>query len=266
MLFRRKNLAWLIALGVIVGFGVLAVLTSGVAGAPVIAAVLMALYGGAALASVIDINANRMIEQSRSSLSSMRMSADAREASERARRRGGDSFSEVAMTDIGLIASQTSASGLDMRRSRAVSKDDDGVRPFLTLQVAPYAAERQVMIRFEMVDAHGEQQYVHEMRTYLRDGIMNILADHHLPLYGNDDAVQAGEWDLRVLLDDRLVGVYGFTVAPSVGERFGRSRRAAAPSADPVRRLADDDTPMNLEDLLRGNPTSNSQRNQDRRR
>ena len=68
------------------------------------------------------------------------------------------------------------------------------------------------------------------MRTYLRDGEMNILADHQLPLVESERALQAGDWDLRVYVDGSLLGAHMFTLAPSLSDRFRRfeQRRRSA--------------------------------------
>ena len=143
------------------------------------------LYLLAAAATVIDFQPERLLDRSRSSLTMMRMSSEAREAVERAQRRGGYFDDGLTLLDVGLITAQSNREGMVMRRTRSVSLDDDGVRPFITLHVQPDYAERIARIRFEIIDGNGEPQYVHEMRTYLRDGEMNILADHQLPLAEN---------------------------------------------------------------------------------
>jgi hypothetical protein len=63
------------------------------------------------------------------------------------------------------------------------------------------------------------------MRTYLREGEMSIMTDHHLALAGNRDVQGAGDWDLRVYLDGNLVGMQNFMLAPSMNDR---QRRLAA--------------------------------------
>jgi len=112
--------------------------------------------------------------------------------------------------------------GLAMRRTRNISKDDDGVRPFITLYVHPEEAERQAVIRYEMYNQLGEEQYVHEMKTYLREGELNLLADHHLPLSGNRGIDGSGDWDLRVYVDGNLIGMHNLMLSPSVNERRRR--------------------------------------------
>jgi hypothetical protein len=113
-------------------------------------------------------------------------------------------------------------------------------------------AEQTVTIRFEIIDQNGQQQYIHEMRTYLHDGEMNILADHQLPLDGNDRLSGTGDGDLRVSVDGRLIGALSYTLAPSVRER-NRQFNRADPNDTRARRLEDQepDSPTTLEDLLR---------------
>jgi hypothetical protein len=210
MRLRKRNTAWLLILAALLGI----VLLSGAATVEV-AAALIALYAVALLASIIEIQPSQLIDRSRSSLTSMRMSSDAREAVERARRRGSLTNPDLTLLDIGLITTHSGREGMVMRRTRSVSLDDDGVRPFITLHVQPESADRHALIRYEIIDQNGDTQYVHEMRTFLRDGEMNILADHHLRLYDNERRLGAGDWDLRVMIDGALVAAYSFTMAPS---------------------------------------------------
>jgi hypothetical protein len=128
-----------------------------------------------------------------------------------------------------------------MRRTRNVSKDDDGVRPFITLHVLPEEAERQALIRYEIYNHLGEEQYVHEMKTYLREGELSLLADHHLPLAGNRGVDGNGDWDLRVYVDNNLIGMHNLMLSPSVNERRRRlsGEEELAPARESRRSLAD---------------------------
>jgi hypothetical protein len=243
MRLRKKNLVWLTMLGALVMIAVL----SGIATAPV-AITLIALYAVALGASVLEIQPERLIDRSRSSLTMMRMSSEAREAVERAQRRGSYFASGLTLLDVGLITTQAGQEGIVMRRARSVSKDDVGLRPFISLHVQPENADRTAVIRFEIIDHNGDQQYIHEMRTYLHDGEMNILTDHHLPLEDNARITGAGDWDLRVYIDSVLMGAHNFTLAPSLRERYEHFERSAAKLSD---ERPDADIPLSLEDLLR---------------
>lgn len=265
MRLKRQNFAWLTALGAAVGIAVL----SGAGGA-LVSVTLLGLWLAAALASVIDVQPERIIDRSRSSLTAMRMSAEAREAVERAHRRGSTFDAGLTLLDVGLITAQSNRDGMVMRRTRSVSLDDDGVRPFITLHVQPENAEQIAVIRFEIIDGKGATQYVHEMRTFLRDGEMNILADHQLPLVENA-VLQSGDWDLRVFVDGKLLGAHLFTLAPSITNRFERLEqrdqgRSAAPAASAASSYSStsssqdkqDETPLSLEDLLRSRSNGGS--------
>lgn len=247
MRIRKQNVTWLAILGVLVAIALLA----NVAATPVQVYTLLGLYVVALAASLLEIRPARIISDvQRSSIARMRMSPQAQEAADRAARRGSLGVNGVTMLDIGLIVSHTTSEGMVMRRSRAFSKDDDGVRPYLTLQVHPHAADTTSIIRFEMVDHNGQQQYVHEMKTYLRDGEMNILADHQLPLGRNAHLEGSGDGDLRVYMDGALLGALNYTLAPSVRERNRQISRMQQLEDE----LVDDeslDSPMSLEDLLR---------------
>jgi len=246
MRLKRRNFAWLTVLGAAVAIAVL----SGVA-SPVVSATLLVLYLAAAAATVIDFQPEQILDRSRSSLTQMRMTSEAREAVERARRRGGSFDDGLTLLDIGLITSQSNREGMVMRRTRSVSLDDDGVRPFISLHVQPEYADRTVRIRFEILDGAGTTQYVHEMNTYLRDGEMNILADHQLPLVENATAFQSGDWDMRVYVDGKLLGAHTFTLAPSLNNRFQRTDPTDAAARITLRDKPQDEAPLSLEDLLR---------------
>ena len=82
MRLRRRNLAWLTIIGALVGI----VLLSGAATATVSVA-LLALFATAMAASLIELQpAKTLVKGPRSTLAMMRMSPQAREAVERARR------------------------------------------------------------------------------------------------------------------------------------------------------------------------------------
>jgi hypothetical protein len=260
MRLKRRNFAWLTALGAAVAVAVLAGTT------PIVSATLIGLYLVAAAATVIDFKPERLLDRSRSSLTMMRMSSEAREAVERAQKRGSYNDNGPTLLDIGLITAQSNRDGMVMRRTRSVSLDDDGVRPFITLHVQPQQADQTARIRFEIIDGNGATQYVHEMRTYLRDGEMNILADHQLPLAENA-ALQSGDWDLRVSMDGKLIGAHMFTLAPSLNDRFRRvaSGQQTTPSTTASQnsgRLSQQDNPsdepLSLEELLRSRSNRNN--------
>ena len=244
---RRRPVAWLLILGLMIGVA----LISGAA-IPVEATLaLLALYAVALAGSFINFKPEQLLDRSRSSLTMMRMSSEAREAVERARRRGSVLNSSLTLLDIGLITSHSSREGMVMRRTRSVSKDEDGVRPFITMHVQPESADQTAVLRFEMLDQNGDLQYVHEMRTYLRDGEMNILADHHLPLMGNDAITGGGDWDLRIYVNGTLMGAHTFNQTPSINERFGRYEREEQEARPHLRYTESEEQPMSLEDLLR---------------
>ncbi len=250
MRLRRRNVAWLVALGAMIGVGLLFSAAS-----VQVMALLAGIYALAVAASIIEIQPRQLLSNApRSPLALMRMSPQAREATERARRRGSQAPAGLTLLDIGLITMESGGSGTVMRRTRSVSLDEDGVRPYITLHVAPEEADRNSIIRFEIIDQNGDVQYVHEMKTRMRDGDMNILADHQLPLMDNTRLSGAGDWDLRVLVDGAVIGLLAFTTSPSLRERDRMLRQD-----DAARRLAEqehDDAPATLDDLLRGSNKS----------
>lgn len=261
---NRQNRIWLVALSVLM---TLVIISPNLA--PPLQALLLGVFLLAMLGTFISPDARQKLIQAVSSRAPLvgdrgRMSAQAREATERAQARGDYRRDRLTLIDIGLIASHSGAEGMVMRRTRSVSKDDDGVRPFITLQVPPDEAERKANVRFAFIDQTGRQQYDYEMSVYLRDGELNVLADRHMPLMGNDHVAGMGDWDLRVYIDGALVGVHGFALTPSTDERQQRVRGgqhfvAESDADDVARRLSDSDparrpdsVPMSLEDLLRG--------------
>jgi hypothetical protein len=245
MRYRKSSTSWLVALAALTGIAVL----SGTATVAVQVA-LLALFATALVLTLSPGRPARIVRVARASGAAARMSADAREAAARARREGALGTTDLTLLDIGLIALESSDEGMHMRRTSSPSLDDDALRPFVTLHVQPTAAERRALVRFELRDGQGKSRYVHELRPYLRAGDMNLLADHQLPLRENPDALQAGDWDLRLFIDGRLMADHVFTLTPSLENRFARARRLE--SREPAPRSTPADQSMSLEDLLRG--------------
>ncbi len=255
MRIRRHNTLWLTILGTLVA---IVVLSGGAT--PTVTAALIGLFALALAASVIELRPRRLLDTVPASpLQLMKMSPHAREATERARRRTAYMPTGLALMDVGLISLQSSPEGMVMRRSRSISLDDNGVRPYITLNVAASESDRNAVIRFEILDQNGQAQYVHEMKTYLRDGEMNILADHQLPLTGNDKVAGAGDWDLRVYADGALMGMLSFSTTPSLAERQRLFQRSVG---DAALRLEDEaeDSPISLQDLLHADSKNRNQR------
>jgi hypothetical protein len=254
----KRNIIWLGILSILM---VLVIISPNIA--TEVQLLLMAVFAlamaGTLLAQDVREKVVRAITERVSvPLSGNRASSDAREAIERARMRIDYYPHAVEMIDIGVIAAQTGREGMVMRRTRSISKDDDGARPFVTLDIPPEQADRHATLRFEFIDQNGQEQYVHQMRVYLREGEMNVLADHHLPMAGNDEIAGVGDWDLRVTLDDSLIGLHGFQLSASSEEKRQRvNGQHFVTESDEARRgrLQDDPSrPMSLEDLLRDDP------------
>lgn len=223
--YKRRNTIWL---GLLLAMTGLAFIAGTIT--PGIELVLLALIAGALVTSfTLDAGRsrnlfNQLSQRATHSLLTSKLSPTAREALNRAEGRGVSINPNLTMIDVGLIASMYGEDGLAMRRTRSISKDENGVRPFVTFQVDPQEADRNAIVRFELIDQQGQSQYVHEMDVYLRDGEFNILADHHLPLADNDNITGMGDWDLRVQIDGKLVGIHSFTLSPSYEERQERLR------------------------------------------
>lgn len=256
MRFNRRYTAWLAILAALIGVAVVA----GTGASPAVLAALFGLYAAALGLSVLQGQPNLLRRSLPASpLAMMRMSAPAREAADRARRRTGYSPPGFTLMDIGVIALIRGEDGdVLWRRGRSVSLDDDGVRPYISLNVEPQQSDRSATVRFEILDQGGDVQFIHEMKTYLRPGETNLIPDHLLPLAGNDRLKGAGDWDLRVSLDGVLLGMLGFTTTPSLRER----RQNLMRSQPGATRLQDEqeDSPVPLEELLRQPPRENKGR------
>lgn len=262
--YKRQNTLWLAALSVVMA---LVMVSSNISAD--VQALMLGLFVVALAGSFIDLSSGERFMQAiqqRTALNRSRATPQAREAIARASNRAGYRPTDVQLADVGLIAAQSGSDGLVMRRTRSISKDDDGVRPFVTLNVDAAQSERNAYIRFEMVDQNGREQYIHEMQVYLRDGEMNILADHHLPLMKNEQIAGMGDWDLRIYIDGALAGVHNFALAPSYEERRGRLNRRGqyyvteSERAREHEREESEELPMSLEELLRNQSRNSSQR------
>lgn len=253
--FKKRNTAWLIALALLIGFALLAAEVT-----PAVQLALLGIFIVAAIASSFELGRERqtILDAIRKAPIRQRVSPQAREASERARSRGGFVNDRAMMLDLGLIVNHASYEGMVMRRTRNVSKDDDAVRPFVTLHIDPEEADRHAVLRFEIYNENGEQQYVHEMKPYLRDGEVTIMADYHLPLAGNRDITGGGSWDMRVYLDGNMIGMHDFSFAPSLdertqrlaGEQPARAGRASGISQYEIIDEEPQELPVSLQDLL----------------
>jgi len=249
MRFKRQNVIWV---AMLLALSTLAV----VGGAPPLlgAFLLVATLAAAALAFLPA--PQRVVRSIQSNTTASRtarsMSPRARHAVSRASARGGRLSADMSLLDIGIIATTMTENGLEMRRDEQVSKDDQGVRPFLVLKVERPEAERRARFRFEVLDHTGREQYVHEMDVYLREGEMNILPDTHLPLQGNTRLEGMGECTVRIAIDGEMVAIDSFTLIPAYEERRSRlsgTRRTYAMDDGEGRRSSGGS--VSLEDLLR---------------
>ena len=255
--YNPRNTIWLAALSVLMALVIISDISLGVQ------ALLAGIFALALAGAFIDFGARRALGEAlrqRSPLSKTRMTPQAREAVARANSRLTLGVANLQLTDIGLIATQTGSDGMNMRRTRSVSKDDDGVRPYITLYVPSAEADRSATVQFELYDQNGEEQYRRVTTAFLRSGEMNILADTHLPLFDNDHISGVGDWDLRVSVDGVMLGIHSFALTASVDERRRRLRRESNDyyAADDGERAQGgrhvhirDDAPMSLEELLR---------------
>lgn len=198
---------------------------------------IIGLYGIIAGLVLFDFNPTRAIREQKPKAEKPTGTTQAREALNRAASSGGGDWVGLTLEDIGLIASVRSEDGLTFQRTRTISNDYDGARPYIQVQVGPAMAERRARLRFELIDPTGETRFVYEDNMYMRLGENTLHPDQHMPL-GMMPANQMGQWDIKVYVDGRLMGILGFNAAPTDDERLGRlsDRR---------------DRPASFEDLLR---------------
>ena len=133
------------------------------------------------------------------------------------RRAGYESGEDyVQVTDIGLLAyRQTDEPRLV--RYGGVLLDTHYLRPFVELWL-PYEARGQ--IRFELVDSDGRLRYADEADYDLERGKNTVLPGTWLPLKGK--TIDPGEWRLRVLASNTLLGVHVFDWREVGGGRIQR--------------------------------------------
>lgn len=267
---RKQNMLWLGGLSLLT---VLAVISPNIN--PLGVVLLIGAWAIGTFASFFNVTDSQNLLQSlqeRISRSRLGQSADALEAEARAKNRPQYRQTDIRLTDIGIIATQTGEEGISMRRARLVSKDDDAIRPFITLYIPPAMADRQATIRFEMSDHKGDDQFIYEMRVFLRDGTMNILSNNHLPMFDNPRISGTGAWDLRVYVDGVLMGIHDFNLTLSQTERRRRlaHRRQydETPSdgeidrAEKRLRTENLNVPLSLEELIRSQFDDKQQRSE----
>ena len=220
MRIKQRDQIWLVIIGILSTIAFLAA-------TPEVALLIRAAAVAAFVAAVGLVIARPSLEQIRQQISTAAASRPngtkaAQEAVQRAQARGEVPSVDLELTDIGLIASETGYDGVTFRRTRDVSNDDDGVRPYVQLKVGALNAERRALLRYELVDPTGETAFVHEEKVYLQLGENTLHPDQHLPLAGSLPPNKLGRWDLHTFIDGRLMGMLTFTVTPTDEERVAR--------------------------------------------
>lgn len=259
MQIKQRNLVWLGILGALTGIAIFAEALPTPA-----ALLLLGVLGVSAVASLFEFAPQRVLKnvQDKAVLTN-KQSTDAREATERARARGSYILSHVPLLDVGLIALRENYEGMVMQRTRNLSLDDIGVRPYITVQIPATEADRHAMFTFEIIDAHGKTVYKHDQNIYLRDGKLNVLADTQMPLNKSTLNIAHGELDLKVYMNGDLLAVLGGSITPSTRDRWAGRRaentQAAAQrlSDEPSIRVSREDEPVSLEELLRQQSSRN---------
>lgn len=220
MRIKQRDQIWLMMMGILSAIAFLAA-------TPEVNLLIRAAVIAAFVAAVGLVIARPSLEQIRQQIATSTVSRPsgtkaAQEAIRRAQARGEEPPLDLALNDIGLIASETSFDGLSFRRTRDVSNDDDGVRPYVQLIVGASNAERRALMRYELVDPTGQIAFVHEEKVYLQLGENTLHPDQHLPLAGSLPPDKLGRWDMHAYIDGRLLGMITFTVTPTDDERVAR--------------------------------------------
>ena len=257
---RRATVIWLILIGIMLGLAAFSgAVSSQVAVIGLGVYMLMALIGlGAfntrALRSALEDR--QQVRQARPRRQAVRIQSSS--AAQKARQRASnlaDYVEQFPLVDIGLIVSEVTPNGLNVRRGD-VTLDDQGVQPYAVIHADAGWTGQTVKALFEILDQTGEVLFRREEEVYLRDGQNNLLSSHRLPLGDKapEDA-NPGLWELRVSVAGEVVGLHTFAVGPSIAQRRRlmndmEQRRTRLRDSDAS--APDDDSPVSLEDLLRG--------------
>jgi hypothetical protein len=258
---RRATNIWLIMIGLIM----LLVFISG-AFAPQVMVAMLAAYGllvlfGSGLLTSSELRERlpsipqREAAQSTARRKATQTSSAALKAANRAKSQPGF-LDQFELLDIGLIVNTIDEDGLHLRRGR-VTLDDQGIQPYVAIKADQSWQDEVVTARFEVLDQKGDLKFVWEEEVYLRAGQNNILSTNRLPLFDNAGDFDPGMWELRVTVAESLVGLHTFGVGPSMEQRRRMvaqdvARRRARLRDDDAVLDVDDDSPVSLEDLLRG--------------
>lgn len=243
----RGTLVWLFIVG-----AALAVTLAAGAVSTGIGAALLVVYMLLALAVVRGVPVGAVMDalQDRGA-PDVTPSEVAREAAARARSMP-DFDALIRLLDVGLIVDEQRPDGLSLRRGRFVSLDDDGVRPFMIINVPEGLGERLARVRFEIRDDAGNVHYAYEEEEYLAAGENALLPDYRLPIRKRAQEISPGGWTLRVMVDNGMLGIHNFNMSPSLSAR----RQMMSPDGEMHERVwrthdEDESLPLSLEELLR---------------
>ncbi|MBN2472603.1 MAG: hypothetical protein JXN59_17900 [Anaerolineae bacterium] len=257
---RRATTIWLIMIGLMLGLAAFSgAISSQVAVIGLGAYLLMALIGLGAFntrALRAALAQRQQARQARPRRQAVRIQTSS--AAQKARQRASnlaDYDESFTLADIGLIVSEITPNGLNIRRGD-VTLDDQGIQPYAVIHADAGWTDQTVTALFEILDQTGEILFRHAEEVYLREGQNNLLSSHRLPLGDKapEDA-NPGLWELRVSVAGQVTGLHTFAVGPSMTQRQRlmsdmNQRRARLRDSDTP--APGDDSPISLEDLLRG--------------
>ncbi len=257
---RRATIIWLVMIGLMLGLAAFSgAISSQVAVIGLGVYLLMALAGLGAFnvrALQSAMQERQQARQARPRRPAARIQTSS--AAQKARQRASNlaEYDEVfTLADIGLIVSEITASGLNIRRGD-VTLDDQGVQPYAVIHADAGWTDQTVTARYEILDQTGETLFRHDEEVYLREGQNNLLSSHRLPLGAKaPEGANPGLWELRISVAGHVIGLHTFAVGPSMTQRQRLmseldQRRARLRDSDTP--APGDDSPISLEDLLRG--------------
>lgn len=136
----------------------------------------------------------------------------------RAARAAGIEPSEalVLPVDIGVMAFHPQADP-EIHRSLPVADDAEYLQPYIQLRL-PRRAEGR--IRFEVLDADGQQVFVHDDRYPLKAGDNLISPQARLRL--DPSQAKVGAWELRVSADGVALAIHRIAWQPNATEAIRR--------------------------------------------
>lgn len=123
---------------------------------------------------------------------------------------------QVLAVDIGVLTTQDGDEP-QIYRTWSLPDDIDYIQPFVQLRVP---MEAMGNIRFEILDARGNQLYVHEDAFKLERGRNFLAPTTRMPIH--DQMELDGKWGLRVIADGVTIAEHQFEYSEATGANIRR--------------------------------------------